>query len=73
MGWRKKTRKAVRAAVSPFKKKVGVIKGLAGKVSGSEGGDGDEARGEAAAQLVKKGVSRQGGGAQINYTTEELV
>lgn len=72
MGWRKKSRKAFRKATSPFKKKLGIIKGLAGKVAGSDGDVGGDERSEAASQLIKKDVSRQAGGGQINFTTEEL-
>lgn len=70
MGWRKKLKKVGKAVTSPFKKKIGMVKGLLGKVAGSDDGGGEE-RSEAASQLIKKDVNRQAGGAQINYTTEE--
>jgi hypothetical protein len=34
---------------------------------------GEDPRGLAAKQLVKKSAIRQGGGGQVNFTTEELV
>lgn len=70
MGWRKKVKKFGKALMSPAKKKLGIFKGIAGKVSGGDDYGGDE-RSEAASQLIKKDVNRQAGGAQINYTTEE--
>lgn len=70
MGFRKKLKKAFRKATSPFKKKIGMVKGLLGKVSGGDDGGGDE-RSEAASQLIKKDVRQQAGGGQINFTTEE--
>ena len=71
MGWRKKSR-------GLFKKAKGLAmmdpgtKAVVGALKKQSSSD-DEPRAEAAAQLVKKSATRQGGGAQVNFTTEELV
>ena len=72
MGWRKKAKKVFKGA-----KKLALMdpgtKAVAGLFSKGDSGSDDDARGEAAMQLVKKSATRQGGGAQVNFTTEELV
>ena len=86
MSWKKQWNKAVSPLKAPAKKIWGVVSkvnpgGLtmmafnklkqryAGGVMPQFGG-GDEYRGEAAAQLVKKNVSKQAGAGKINYTDE---
>jgi hypothetical protein len=67
MGFKKKLKKTFRKLPG-----VQVMKKVGSMFKPKEEG-GDDARGEAAQQLMKKNVSRQGGSAQVNFTSEELV
>ena len=65
MGWKKKFKKYV----NPHTYSVGAYKGAKGAL-GTDDKSGDDYRAEAAAVKVKKDQQRQGGGGQVNFTTE---
>ena len=50
-----------------------LIKGAKDALNPDMGDLGEDPRSEAAQQLIKQDVSRQAGGAQINFTEEKLV
>lgn len=65
MSLRKKYRKYVNKA-KPF-----VSKATMGLYDGGSSSDEDGQRAEAAGRMVKKDTTKQAGGGQIKYTTEE--
>lgn len=66
---KKKAKKYGGKVLKIAKKAISMDPMMGGFMSKDDGGD--DYRGEAAAKLVKKDTSRQAGGGQINFTTEE--